>query len=175
MKQEQNQKISQKRRKLLKSAAAGAPVIATLQSGAAFANTSAFQCINDASSSPPTKAVAVPPPDQWVRVTVSRYQFTDNTNPANVTDWLYDIDGVYASGSSTGVVGPFYDASGNTVSVDLANWTETASEQVAVIQYYEVNPAHTAVVGTLNPYPKQVVTDSNTQVPLNASCLASMQ
>jgi len=175
MKQEQDRQVLQKRRKLLKSAAAGAPVIATLQSGAVFANTSAFQCINDASSNPPVEAVAVPPADQWVRVTVWRYQFTDNSNPTNVTGWLYDIDGIYTPGSSTGVVGPFYDASGNAVNVDLANWTETASQQVAVIRYYEVNSAHTAVVGTLNPYPKQVVTDPNTQVPLNASCLASMQ
>ncbi len=43
-----DQPVSARRRKLLKAAATGAPVVATLSSGAAMANVSAYQClIND--------------------------------------------------------------------------------------------------------------------------------
>ena len=52
-----NEKVSGKRRRLLKTAAAAAPVIATLQSGAAFANASAHLCTKKAEKDGPKNAV----------------------------------------------------------------------------------------------------------------------
>ncbi|HIE55419.1 MAG TPA: hypothetical protein EYP90_09610 [Chromatiaceae bacterium] len=173
---EKRDTVSEKRRKLLKTAATTAPVIATLQSGAAFANTSAYQCINDAKTNPPPEWTGDPVPsgDNWVRKTITRYKYkkkSDNT----ISNWWYDVDGNHGVSNPEG---PYYrvqnDGTVASRSFDLNLWDEYQSEIVNVIVYYEPNVDYTGV-SEVGVYPKYYVAqpyDSN--LPINGSCLASM-
>ena len=179
---ENGDSISEKRRKLLKTAAASAPVIATLQSGAAFANTSAFQCINDAKNTaatlPEVVADPVPPSDNWVRKTVKRYRYqkTKKNGKIKITDWWYDVDGNHDGFDPEG---PFYRIKKGKVKSKIFNknkhkWNEYDSETVNVIVYYEPNSDHTNVT-EMGVYPKfHVAQPYDTPLPINGSCLASM-
>jgi hypothetical protein len=168
--------VSIKRRKLLKTAATTAPVIATLQSGAAFANTSAYQCINDATKELDIKETVkdpVPLGDNWVRKQVKRYKFKDSGGTIT-ENWWYDIDGVFGVSS-----GPYYRVSddGTLKQGDFpaSDWSVAAEQTVHVIVYFEPDATNTSVV-EVGVYPKYYVAQpyDNTQLPLNGSCLASM-
>jgi len=167
---EGNDSISEKRRKLLKTAATTAPVIATLQSGAAFANTSAFQCINDAKSGGVYEVVTDPvPSDNWVRKTIKRYKQGDqsSSNP-----WWYDVD------NNGGTEGTYYRRKNDgtlvseVIDPDPSSWT---AETVHVIVYYQPSDDYTQVT-EVGIYPKYYVPSSSygNQLPINGSCLASM-
>jgi hypothetical protein len=72
--------VSERRRRLLKAALRTAPLVLTLPSGAALANTSAYQCIassrarsvGSGSSAPQVVATL----DHWERVVVPKYKYT---------------------------------------------------------------------------------------------------
>ena len=170
--------ISEKRRRLLKAAATTAPVIATLQSGAAFANTSAFQCIDDAKSGGVDEVVADPVPsgDHWVRKTIKRYKYKRKIDE-HISTWWYDVDGNHDGVSPEG---PYYrvrneDGSVASRTFNLSNWDEHESETVNVIVYYQPNGDYTGVSKIKDPYPKYYVAQPYGEpLPINASCLASM-
>ena len=81
------------RRKLLRAAAA-APVLATIPSGAAFANASAYQCVitSKEQSDAGVPLMSRRDQDQWVRLAVTQQDFgtLDNGNPVTKTGWLID-------------------------------------------------------------------------------------
>ncbi len=173
------EKISQKRRRLLKTAAATAPVIATLHSGAAFANASAYQCINDARTQPPSEETSSP--DTWVRVEVKRYKFKhiDNGKKKKTNNWWYDVDGVMGSGCSRAspCSGTFYRIKNG---VPKARYFDKiikilSEETVWVVKYYQPDADNTSVT-EVGPYPKfyELPPDFVEKTPINASCLASM-
>jgi len=89
------QTISQKRRKLL-IASASAPLIATLSSGAALANASAVQCIDDVTSAP--GAQFSENADSVVRMAVPFYP----------DDEIYELETGFFDSSGS----PFYDDPG---------------------------------------------------------------
>ncbi len=142
--------VSEKRRKLLKASAA-APLVATLTSGVAQANASAFQCINDAPTGTPF--ISGTTGDGAVRVSATKYE--------KGTSVFYFVDGV------------MYDASGavsNLTVTDLLNegFTPTGG-QVLVI--YE--PGADGLSATqLGPWPQQQIGGINQ--PLYQSCLTSL-
>ena len=112
--------VSEKRRKLLKTAATTAPVIATLQSGAAFAAGSAHLCVNTAQTDPPTADTATNT-DAWVRTSVKRYKFQPPGEDTGGAEWLYDFAG------NGGGDGTYYrdadsnsDGQGDSVAVSAA-------------------------------------------------------
>ena len=69
--------ISEKRRRLLKAAASTAPVVATLQSGAAFAAASAFNCIDSTRFTTQVDAGDV---DKYVYAEATRTVYIHNGN-----------------------------------------------------------------------------------------------
>ena len=78
------------RRRVIK-AAAGAPVLLTLASGAARANTSAFQCIANGANSAPHDPVEQPrgtgnPNPDWVWNPPQYYQVEDPPGSGNMVD-----------------------------------------------------------------------------------------
>ncbi|GAB4362827.1 MAG: hypothetical protein Kow0060_19310 [Methylohalobius crimeensis] len=94
---------SRTRRRLVKSAVAAAPVVLTLRSGAAFANASAYQCIQK-NQDEPTPDVLLGPEeeeaDMWVRESVRCRQlqkegddpFWVYEDPNSSDQWIEETD-----------------------------------------------------------------------------------
>ncbi len=140
--------VSEKRRKLLKASAV-TPLVATLPSGVAQANASAFQCINDE----PTGTPFITGTDGAVRVAATKYE--------KGTSAYYYVDSV------------MYDASGTVSSLTpddlIADGYNPVSGQVYVV--YE--PASDGLsVTPLGPWPQQQI--GGTNQPLYQSCLTSL-
>lgn len=76
--------VSEQRRRLLKAAATAAPVIATLPSGAAFANASVHQCVDfhaNREQSPANGFLYIPAgPDAYVRAEAVKQIWKDNAD-----------------------------------------------------------------------------------------------
>ena len=164
--------VSERRRRLLKGAAAGAPVIATLQSGAALANTSAYQCLLEAQSNPPDTVTTQA--DGWVRKNATRTLWYADDGSGN-TVWVYTIDGqefteTDADGDGLGDpwTGAGYTASGDPTEVN---------QPVQVLVYYEYPPDGTDAT-EVGPYPKFLATytppSGNDTTPITGTCLCSI-
>lgn len=182
------------RRQLLRASLA-APMVATLQSGVAQANTSAFQCINaDATES--TDGDAIPAlesatTDGWVRIQVWKYRrracSSTGTNavPAQY-DWFFDIDGNGRSGSlyaaDSTLTARYVSSSNPGTFWNGYHWkrqadNSTNSMQTYVLVMYNPSPAvpnaTSATAG--NPWPKDQIDElDQTQIALTGSCLCSV-
>ncbi len=165
--------VSEKRRRLLKSAAVSAPLIATLQSGAARAAASAHFCVTTAQTDPPVPSTTKS--DAWVRVQVKRYRFQPpgaGTTPL----WLYDMDnigggsGIYYQETDTNA-----DGSGDPVEVDTsAGWHLLTSEDRWVVVLFDTVPDGAKKLGE---HPKlffDITSAVPSRTPLTASCLCSI-
>jgi hypothetical protein len=118
---------SVRRRSLLKAAVSAAPVIATLPSGEALAQSSALQCViseQNGDKSPPEdiEPQTVPPADNYARLagTIERWVIPDPTAPTStisVEVFHVTIDGdeiyVYGRNTATGIpsMGSWFDRS----------------------------------------------------------------
>lgn len=151
--QENLGRVSEKRRRLLKAAAASAPVIATLQSGGAFANASAFQCIDSTTNDTPDGAT--PGTDVYVRERIAATEYTHTTNPSK---WKYTVGGTEYDENGDPWQDPGRDYSAEP-SIDLN----------ALVYYTPINNNMSVVPSRIYPQP-QAVPD---QV-LAESCLASI-
>ncbi len=170
---ETTDQVSDRRRRLLKAAAAGAPLIATLQSGAAFAQASARNCIVENAGRDPAKQKGSP--DNWVRKEVIRYKF--EKPDGSITNWKYDIDGNHAAG------GPYYtagdrngDGMGNQWSNARRQWPVAESETRYVLVYYQPTPDSINPTGAVEkgPFPKFLETHGDGLTGLKGSCLCSV-
>lgn len=100
-----NQAVSENRRRLLKAAAVGAPMIATLKSGAAAATASARQCIANDATATPTGIVEAGDPliDQYVYQSGEQYKVYDADGVATV---YYFVQGGWYTESGTSIASP---------------------------------------------------------------------
>ncbi|MCF6354819.1 MAG: hypothetical protein L3J26_06910 [Candidatus Polarisedimenticolaceae bacterium] len=149
--------VSKQRRRLLKAAAVSAPVIATLQSGAAFAQASALACIErDAAHNPPGE-ISDPSSDTFVRVAMNKYTYWDGSDTASETDFKYDVDSLHPSG-------PYYNSDGSSWVIP-SGFAEYSSQTVYVLAYYDSNGALSGRI-----FPEVQVGDDQV---LTTSCMTS--
>ncbi len=170
--------VSEKRRKLLKTAATTAPVIATLQSGAAFAAGSAHLCVNTAQTDPPTADTATNT-DAWVRTSVKRYKFQPPGEDTGGAEWLYDFAG------NGGGDGTYYrdadsnsDGQGDSVAVSAASGWKLLEPMSGETRYVVVLwDASGGGATELGAHPKLFfdgVSATPSRTPLTATCLCSV-
>ncbi len=169
--------VSEKRRKLLKSAASTAPVIATLHSGAAFATASTHLCVNTAQTDPPV--TDTPATDAWVRTSVKRYKFLPPGGNPGDAEWLYDFEG------NGGGDGTYYrdadansDGQGDSVSVSVAGGWQlldpTSGETRYVVVLWDASGSGATELGA---HPKLFfdgMSATPSRTPLTATCLCSV-
>ena len=86
--------MTKDRRDLLKQAALAAPLIATLPSGAVWANASSYQCVAQDATRTPNPAV--PAADEWLRLAATVVDYSHGNETATVYElpdgslWLPD-------------------------------------------------------------------------------------
>lgn len=176
--------VSERRRHLLKAAAVSAPVIATLQSGAAFATASANGCVQTCETKNPAPTTITDVTDGWIRAEVILYTFRfKKPNKPYRERKRYDIKPVYTTPlAPNGFItpsagdGPFYRANGKTWSIP-GNATEisvTAAAAKFILVYYDPNDAYTDVteIGPIIPLDDE--SNINGLTPLTHSCLCSV-
>lgn len=83
---------SENRRRLLKAAASAAPVIATLQSGAALANASTNQCIVASGATDDDAVKISTEPDNWIRRPCLEWEVYDGDGVSTV---YLQVDGTW--------------------------------------------------------------------------------
>lgn len=184
------------RRRLLRAAAA-APLIATLPSGAAMANTSAYQCIvstrNDSDRLPDGAGgdyvvPPTPPTDTWVRFTSKHYTVVYPEQPPRQATRTY----YYVSATDKYYVGeewpnvpedyPGHSLNGLTLGQEFAlaslndkgTWTETSSPQDrnVLAMFQEIgDPTVPTGVQFKGIYPNQ---QRPTNMGMVQSCLCSV-
>ncbi len=143
--------VSEKRRKLLKASAI-TPLIATLPSGVAQANASAFQCINDEPTGAPF--ISGVNGDGAVRVVATKYEKSGAPS-------YYYVDGA------------MYDESGTGSSLSASDLINNGYSSVSGEVYMVYQPASDGLsVSPLGPWPKQQIGGINQ--PLYQSCLTSL-
>jgi len=174
--------VSEQRRRLLKAAAISAPVIATLQSGAAFATASAQGCIQECETKNPGQITSTT--DGWVRTEVTLYTFRfKKPNKPFRTKERYDVTPFYAIPLAPGGIitpsagdGPFYKANGKTWSIpnNATDISVIAATPKFILVYYDPNDTYTGVteIGPIIPLDDE--SNISGLTPLTASCLCSV-
>lgn len=182
---------SLRRRRLLKAAAAGTPLIATLPSGAAFANASTYQCVvgNIAGTqSGAIDRITTGDPDQYVRVAGCKVSVRISGD-----DRRHEY---YAKKDGSACPGYFKDANDREWidHNELSHWFDIDGDEmpprnngrdrrvtvsptdVNLVQIYRVDdpemPTDVVAVGDPNYFPAAQVNSDNTA--LSGSCLCSV-
>lgn len=155
------------RRRALLMAAAATPVIATIPTGAALANSSAFHCVvtSKSESDAGIPAMSLDRTDQWVRVSAFRRRFVTLEDPADEntailldlwrysssdTNW-YDADGKLYSNPNLNPPGALCDVGTQLCAV------ETSDTAVWVLRIYQPIPASGIdPTGVGNPEPQRI-------------------
>ncbi len=150
--------VSKKRRKLLKASAA-APLVATLTSGVAQANTSAFQCMNkETNPQPPIDGNKFrQSEDSAVRFKAIRYKKRGEKTVFKIGDKYYYYGG--------------RDVTDRVASGDI-NLDNFNAKEGYVLDVYEPNDSLTSA-RRLGPWP-EVQFDSAANQPLFQSCWTSV-
>lgn len=136
-------------RRLLLRAAVSAPLLATIPSGTAFANASAFQCVVTAKTQsdqggPP---LSHSEPDHWVRIQVVTRQFgmIVNGNPVGKDGWFINSLWYEATGSA-------FDPQPNLATPDA--WPDNCDTNTEFCPVTEAEPAW--VLAIYRPQPDGV-------------------
>lgn len=101
-----NQAVSENRRRLLKAAAFGAPMIATLKSGAAAATASARQCITNDAAAPDPQGILTPDDDltlldQYIYQEGQQYTVYDGDGVASI---YYLVQNKWYNGTGSPII-----------------------------------------------------------------------
>lgn len=146
--------VVQGRRRLLKAAAASAPLIATLPNGAAFATASTAQCVIEARDASKTdqdstfdaKAALG---DGYVRVKGIQTEFTrvveSKTRQAGVTQ---DVDVIKVVYSFPSAPSTYYNVDGTVFNPAEGGWTKGASQEVYLLRVFVPTDGSGTPVGT---------------------------
>jgi len=139
-----DREVSPERRRVLKVAAATAPLIATLPSGGALANASVNQCIIDSQQESTDNAgvadfLASLETDRWVRKQVGGSKFTDGDNEqfwlqldASTTSSWYPVSVIDTAGNTLDVQRPWTrEESGDTVTFREENGIASVDYRIA--------------------------------------------
>jgi hypothetical protein len=167
--------VSEQRRRILKVAATAAPVIATLPSGAAFANASVHQCVVHAAEreqAPADGFLYIPArPDDYVRAEAIKETWTDSSeNERMVIGWPVGAPTKWWMESDNGLLGHWVSFN----PADPGDWTKIPSseEKVNTLLLWSVDDQGTGFDG-VGMWPAQQQAQG-TAFGVVQSCLCSV-